>query len=140
MRRLRVRGLDELIPRLEVPVLGICLGMQLMCEHTEEGDTPGLGIFPARVELFRGVPKVPHTGWNALREVRPPLFRGVDEGACVYFTHSYRVPACEWAAALCDYGGFFSAALGRENFWGCQFHPEKSAEVGEQIIRNFLNM
>lgn len=140
MRQLHARRLDTLIPRLEVPVLGICLGMQLMCLHSEEGNTPGLGIFPARAELFDNAPKVPHTGWNTLSALTSPLFRNVDEGARVYFVHSYRVPACANTSALCDYGGLFSAALGKENFWGCQFHPEKSAEVGEQIIRNFLAM
>ena len=140
MRRLRERGLDVLIPRLEVPVLGICLGMQLMCEHTEEGNTEGLGIFPVGVERFRGTEKVPHVGWSTIGGLQSELMKGVDEGERVYFVHSYRVPVNEWTVATCDYAGMFSAAMGRNNFWGCQFHPEKSDAAGQRIIRNFLMM
>ena len=140
MRRLRERGLDKLIPRLEVPVLGICLGMQLMCKHTEEGGTEGLGIFPVVVERFRGTVKVPHVGWNTIGGLHSELMKGVDEGERVYFVHSYRVSVNEWTVATCDYAGRFSAAMGRNNFWGCQFHPEKSDVAGQRIIRNFLMM
>jgi glutamine amidotransferase len=133
-------GLDRLIPTLTQPVLGICLGMQLMCAHTEEGDVRGLGIFPEKVTLFRDVPKVPHMGWNSISALRGPLMAGIGEGEHVYFVHSYHVPVSAHASAVCDYGAPFAAAMGRDNFHACQFHPEKSAEAGARILANFLQL
>ncbi len=132
--------MDRVIPELKVPVLGICLGMQLMCAYSEEGDTEGLGIFPMRVKEFGRCSKVPHMGWNGIRRLRSGLFDGVVEGDMVYFVHSYCVPVGEYTIATCDYQMAFSAAIREDNFWGCQFHPEKSAGVGEKMIENFLKM
>ena len=140
MRQLRESGMDRVIPELKVPVLGICLGMQLMCAHSEEGNTEGLGIFPMRVKEFGNCSKVPHMGWNGIRGVKSGLFDGIVEGEMVYFVHSYYVPLSEYTIATCDYQMAFSAAIRKDNFWGCQFHPEKSAGVGEKIIENFLKM
>ena len=140
MRQLRESGMDRVISELKVPVLGICLGMQLMCAHSEEGDTEGLGIFPMRVKEFGKCSKVPQMGWNEIRGVKSGLFNGVIEGEMVYFVHSYYVPVSEYTIATCDYQMAFSAAICKDNFWGCQFHPEKSAGVGEKIIENFLKM
>lgn len=138
MRQLKEGGLDTVISSLRVPVLGICLGMQLMCEASDEGNTDGLGIFPVRVRKFGSESKVPHMGWNGIRELGSPLFTGVNEGERVYFVHSYYVPVCENTIAACDYQREFSAAIRKDNFWGCQFHPEKSAETGARILENFL--
>ena len=140
MRQLRESGMDRVIPELKVPVLGICLGMQLMCAYSEEGDTEGLGIFPMRVKEFGRCSKVPHMGWNGIRRLRSGLFDGVVEGDMVYFVNSYCVPVGEYTIATCDYQMAFSAAIRKDNFWGCQFHPEKSAGVGEKMIENFLKM
>ncbi len=140
MRQLRESGMDRVIPELKVPVLGICLGMQLMCAYSEEGDTEGLGIFPMRVKEFGRCSKVPHMGWNGIRRLRSGLFDGVVEGDMVYFVHAYCVPVGEYTIATCDYQMAFSAAIRKDNFWGCQFHPEKSAGVGEKMIENFLKM
>ena len=140
MSQLKASGLDLCIPRLRVPVLGICLGMQLMCEYTEEGGTPGLGIFPGRACLFPDDVKVPHIGWNEINHLDSKLMSGIPEGSRVYFVHSYYVPVQDFTVAVCEYGCPFSAALGYENFWGCQFHPEKSGGIGEQVLRNFLEM
>ncbi len=140
MEWLRARGLDRVIGGLRQPVLGICLGMQLMCEGSEEGDTECLGIFPVRVRRFDPAAglKVPQMGWNDLRRVRSPLFEGLDEGAFVYFVHGYYAPLCEATTAVADYGGEYSAALGRDNFHAVQFHPERSGAVGHAILRNFI--
>ena len=140
MRQLRESGMDRVIPELKVPVLGICLGMQLMCAYSEEGDTEGLGIFPMRVKEFGRCSKVPHMGWNGIRRLKSGLFDGVVEGVMVYFVHWYCVPVGEYTIATCDYQMAFSAAIRKDNFWGCQFHPEKSAGVGEKMIENFLKM
>ena len=140
MRQLKEGGLDTVISSLRVPVLGICLGMQLMCAYSEEGETEGLGIFPMRVEEFGRWGKVPHMGRNEIRGLKSGLFDGVVEGEMVYFVHSYCVPVGEYSIATCDYQIAFSAAIRKGNFWGCQFHPEKSAGVGEKIIENFLKM
>ena len=140
MRQLRESGMDRVISELKVPVLGICLGMQLMCAHSEEGNTEGLGIFPMRVKEFGKCSKVTHMGWNRIRGLKSGLFDGIVEGEMVYFVHSYYVPLSEYAIATCDYQMAFSAAIRKDNFWGCQFHPEKSAGVGEKIIENFLKM
>lgn len=140
MRQLRRGGLDTLISSLRVPVLGICLGMQLMCESSDEGDTGGIGIFPVRVQEFGRESKVPHMGWNEIRELKTPLFSEVEENERVYFVHSYYVPVGDYTIATCDYQREFSAAIQKDNFWGCQFHPEKSAGIGMRILENFLRL
>ena len=141
MERLVRTGLDEVIPRLTVPVLGICLGMQLMCARSEEGQTEGLGIFPLDVKKIGGGVKVPHMGWHNLTELKGPLFKGLGEEAPrMYFAHSYYVPVSGFSAAVCDYGFAFSAALEKDNFFGCQFHPEKSSAMGQAVLKNFLKL
>ena len=130
----------DFIPTLTQPVLGICVGAQLMCAGSEEGDTRCMGIFPAEVRRFRETPseKVPHMGWNSLSKLSSPLFAGLKEGEYVYFVHSYYPEVCESTIATSNHGIDFSAALGRDNFFACQFHPEKSGIAGEQILKNFL--
>jgi glutamine amidotransferase len=143
MAHLRQRGLDRVIRDLTQPVLGICLGMQLMCRHSEEGDADCLGIFDVDVKRFvspeRSV-KVPHMGWNTLSHLRGPLFEGMTPEEYVYFVHSYYVPLGEFTAAQTDYILPFSASLHRDNFFATQFHPEKSGTAGERILRNFLSL
>lgn len=144
MAKLQERGLCDVIRSLTVPVLGICIGMQLMCRHSEEGDVDCLGIFDACVRKFdpdasAGV-KVPHMGWNALAEMKTDLFAGLLEGDFVYFVHSFAADVCEDSIAISDNGRRFSAAMRKGNFYGAQFHPEKSGEVGEIILRNFMNL
>lgn len=142
MSYLRERGLDRLIKSLTQPVLGICLGMQLMCNHSEEGDVDGLDIFHVPVKRF--VPavgeKVPHMGWNTLEQTRTPLFRGFEREEFVYFVHSFYVPVNEATVATTRYIHPFSASLQRDNFYATQFHPEKSGAVGERILTNFLEL
>ncbi len=141
MERLRENQLDKLIPSLKQPVLGICLGMQLMCAHSEEGDTKGLGIFPANVRRFISMEnnfKVPHVGWNTIASLEGPLFKGVPEPAYVYYVHSFYAELCAETCAVTDYILPYSAALRKENFYAVQFHPEKSGVAGEFILRNFL--
>ena len=141
MEHLKDTGLDRLIPRLTQPVLGICLGMQLMCDSTEEGDTAGLGIFPLAVERFPEGPvklKIPHMGWNTVERLRSGLFAELDDGAWMYFVHSYFVPDSEFTAARTVYGEPFASAVVRDNFFGCQFHPEKSSAAGRRVLENFL--
>lgn len=140
MERLRATGLDVLIPRLEMPVLGICLGMQLMCARTEEGGEQGLGIFPEAVHGFGTGMRVPHMGWNGITGLRSPLFKGIADGERFYFVHSYYVPENPYTIAGCDYGLPFSAAMRRDNFYGVQFHPEKSGVPGGRILLNFLKI
>lgn len=142
MQHLRERGLDTVIRSLTQPVLGICLGMQLLCEHSEENDTPCLGIIPQNVIKFRPTngEKVPHMGWNALHDVKNPIFTSDLEGEYVYFVHSYYVEAGNYTTALTDYTLPFSAGAQKDNFYATQFHPEKSGKVGEQILRNFLKL
>ncbi len=140
MEYLKERGLDELISSLKQPVLGICLGMQLMCSHSEEGNTPCLGIFDLPVVRFQVPYKIPHMGWNSLHDVRTPLFDATVEGQFVYFVHSYYVPAAPQTAAVCHYGIPYSAALVMNNFFATQFHPEKSGTVGKTILKNFLQL
>lgn len=143
MEHLKQHGLDKLIVDLKQPVLGICLGMQLMCRHSEEGDADGLGIFDADVKRFvarRHEDKVPHMGWNTLTDVKSALFPAELEDKFVYFVHSYYVPVNAYTAATTDYILPFSAALHKGNFYATQFHPEKSGSVGEAILRNFLNL
>ena len=140
MKMLKATGLDAIIPRLEQPVLGICLGMQLMCDHSEEGDTKGLGIFKADVKRFENSVKVPQIGWNQITNLTTPLFNDVQEGDYVYLVHSFYVPECEDEIARTEYGVNYSTALHRDNFYGVQFHPEKSSKAGEQILKNFLEI
>ena len=143
MQNLRQRGLDKVLRDLKQPFLGICIGQQLMCRHSEEGDTDTLGIFD--VPVLRFVPqchedKVPHMGWNTLSNLRSPLFKGIEEGAYTYFVHSFYVPLCDETIATTNYILPFSAALRHENFFATQFHPEKSGDVGERILQNFLSL
>ena len=141
MAYLHASGLGQVIRSLCQPVLGICLGMQLMCNHSEEGDAQGLGIFDVDVKRFRPQrheDKIPHMGWNTLSATRGELFAGFDKEEYVYFVHSYYVPLCEGTAAVANYIHPFSAALQKDNFYATQFHPEKSGSVGERILHNFL--
>lgn len=143
MRYLKEHGLDRVIRDLRQPVLGICLGMQLLCESSEEGDTDCLGIFPTEVKRFipaRHEDKVPHMGWNSLNHLKGELFRNNDKGEFVYFVHSYYVPVNDFTIATTNYITPFSAALNKGNFFATQFHPEKSGSVGERILKNFLNI
>ena len=141
MSYLRERGLDELITHLKQPVLGICLGMQLMCVHTEENNTKCLGIFNEKVKLFKpgnGKEKVPQIGWNNIFNLRTDLFNGIPEQSYIYSVHSYYAAEGPETIATADYIHPYSAALHRDNFYGVQFHPEKSAAAGEQILKNFF--
>lgn len=143
MARLYELGLIELMRSLTQPVLGVCLGMQLLCEHSEEGDTPCLGVIPASVRRFVEQPnlRVPHMGWNRLRAVREHrLLRGLDAGDWAYFVHSYAVPSGDYALATTDYGGEFASVIASGNFHGMQFHPERSATVGARLLKNFLDL
>lgn len=140
MRQLEKYDLIKLIPSLSQPVLGICLGMQLLCEFSEEGNTKGLGVFPLTVKEFKQSPKVPHMGWNTIRELKGNLFNNVKNDDYGYYVHSYYVPLNDYTIARTDYGEFFSGAIQKDNFYACQFHPEKSGKVGEQILKNFLNI
>ena len=144
MQKLQERGLCEVIKALKVPVLGICIGMQLMCRHSEEGNVDCLGIFDAQVQKFEADPsqgvKVPHMGWNSITDLRTGLFEGLSEGEFVYFVHSFAADVCEDTIAVSENGRRFSAALRKGNFYGAQFHPEKSGGVGERILKNFMNL
>jgi imidazole glycerol-phosphate synthase subunit HisH len=146
MPYLKERGLDNVIRSLKQPFLGICLGMQLMCKHSEENDTDCLGLFDIAVKKFPeydlqgNALKIPHMGWNKLDDLKSPLFKGLDENAFCYFVHSYYAEMSDYTIATTYYGLPFSSALHRENFFGVQFHPEKSADVGEVILRNFLDL
>lgn len=138
MAYLRERGLEEVLRGLRQPFLGICLGLQLMCRHSEENDTPCLGLFDLAVKRFPPREKVPHMGWNTITRLRGPLFAGLAEESYLYFVHSYYAELAPETAAVCDYILPFSAALERDNFHAVQFHPEKSGTAGEHILRNFL--
>lgn len=143
MEYLKAHQLVEVIRGLQQPVLGICLGMQLMCRHSEEGDADCLGIFDVDVKRFvsqKHEDKVPHMGWNTIFNVRDGLFTPEQEQQFVYFVHSYYVPLNAATAATTDYILPFSASLHKDNFYATQFHPEKSGEVGEKILKNFLNL
>jgi imidazole glycerol-phosphate synthase subunit HisH len=140
MKMLVESGLDTLIPTLKQPVLGICLGMQLMCKSTEEGNTEGLGIFQTDVKRFSNDLKVPQMGWNVIKDLKSPLFSGVKENEYMYLVHSYYAEHCKESIASTDYGLNYSSALQHENFYGVQFHPEKSSLAGEQILKNFLEL
>ena len=142
MENLREAGLVDVIRSLRQPVLGICVGMQVMCRHSEEGDVDCLGIFDARVKRFEPAPdvKVPHMGWNRINNLDSKLFKGLERGSYVYFVHSFYPELCPDTIATSKHGVMFSAALKYENFYGTQFHPEKSGDVGERIIENFLKL
>jgi imidazole glycerol-phosphate synthase subunit HisH len=142
MRHLRERGLDQVLPELQQPVLGICLGLQLFCQFSAENDTKCLGVFDTEVLVFPKTDpalKVPHIGWNRLHNLKGPLFEGISEGSWAYFVHSYyALPALEHSTALCYYGRDFAAAISRDNFFAVQFHPEKSGQTGQLILKNFI--
>ena len=156
MAKLAERGLDTLIPTLTQPVLGICVGTQLMCQSSEEGNAECMGIFRTKVRKFQpekqqdgqlsivncplSIEKVPHMGWNQITNLRTPLFNHIDDGAYIYYVHSYYPELCDDTIATSHYINAFSAALGRDNFFGTQFHPEKSGSVGAQILKNFLEL
>jgi glutamine amidotransferase len=143
MRHLQETGLDKLIPALKQPVLGICLGMQLMCSHSEESDVDCLGIFDSRVKRFipqQHEDKVPHIGWNTIMDVRSNLFDNTLENQFVYFVHSYYVPVNEHSAATTNYIRPFCSAMHKDNFYATQFNPEKSGSAGEKILTNFLKI
>jgi glutamine amidotransferase len=139
MRYLKEKGMDRLIVSLEQPVLGICLGMQLMCAFSEEGNVDGLGLFDKKVRRFTGS-KVPQVGWNTIKGLRSPLFKGLQEEEYMYFVHSYYVEEGKDTVAVTDYEGPFSAAIQNRNFYAVQFHPEKSGKAGERILENFLDL
>lgn len=139
MEKLRATGLDKVIPTLTQPVLGICLGMQLMCNHSEEGNTKGLGVFDTEVLRFTTDLNVPHMGWNTV-EGKGVLFQNIDHNSHFYLVHSYYANVCNDTVASCTYDIPFSAALARDNFFGTQFHPEKSGGVGATLLQNFLNL
>ena len=143
MNHLKATGLDELIKNLRQPVFGICLGMQLMCRYSEEGEVDCLNIFDVGVKRFvpqKPEDKVPHMGWNTIGKTNSKLFEGFTEEEFVYFVHSFYVPTCDFTAATTDYIHPFSAALHKDNFYATQFHPEKSGKTGEKILTNFLNL
>lgn len=140
MKKLVDSGLDKVIPELKQPVLGICLGMQLMCNSSEEGDTKGLGIFNVDVLRFSKKVKVPQIGWNQISNLKSDLFTNIAAKEHIYLVHSFYAPICNETIAESEYDLIYSAALGKDNFYGTQFHPEKSSEVGEQILRNFLKL
>jgi glutamine amidotransferase len=138
MKMLQESGLDTLIPTLKQPVFGICLGMQLMCNYSEEGDTKGLGIFDVDVVKFSSKVKVPQMGWNNIYNLKSDLFKGIAENEYMYLVHSFYAPLCAETIATTNYELEYSSALENENFYGTQFHPEKSGDIGEQILKNFL--
>lgn len=140
MEMLKSTGLDKVIPTLTQPVLGICLGMQLMCKYCEEGDTNGLNIFDCDVLKFDESEKVPQIGWNQIENLKSDLFKGIKEKEYMYLVHSYYVPMNDEAIATTNYGLKYASALQEKNFYGVQFHPEKSSKAGAQIVQNFLEM
>lgn len=140
MHYLKERGLDKTIVSLKQPVLGICLGLQLMCRFSEEGDTKCLGIFNTEVRLFPPVDKIPHMGWNNCLTMKGDLFKGVTVEDNLYYVHSYYAEVSSLTLATCDYILPFSTAMQKDNFYATQFHPEKSAETGERILKNFLEL
>jgi glutamine amidotransferase len=143
MQYLKERNLDNLIINLKQPVLGICLGMQLMCTHSTENDTACLGIFEEQVKQFETIEtsiKIPQIGWNTITELKTPLFKGIAESSFAYFVHGYFAALGKHTIATTNYIQDYSSALHKDNFYGVQFHPEKSAKVGEQIIQNILSL
>ncbi|MEM6514662.1 MAG: imidazole glycerol phosphate synthase subunit HisH [Bacteroidota bacterium] len=140
MAKLKSTGLDKLIPNLTQPVLGICLGMQLMCNYTEEGNTEGLGIFDTNVKRFSNKVKVPHMGWNTISNLKSDLFEGINAEEFMYLVHSFYAEHCAEEIATTQYGLTYASALKKDNFYGVQFHPEKSSVAGERLLRNFINL
>ena len=142
MRSLKENDLDRIIKELEQPVLGICVGMQLLCEHSEENNTQCLGIVPVKVKRFSsGLKlKVPQVGWNTIFDLQSPLFKNIADKSYIYNVHSYYAEDSQYTIAKCDYGLEYAAAIRKDNFYGVQFHTEKSAEVGDKIIKNFLEI
>lgn len=140
MKKLKESKLDQLIPLLKQPVLGICLGMQLMCKSTEEGATKGLGIFDVDVVRFSKGVKVPQIGWNQIGDFKSAIFNEITEGSYIYLVHSFYAPICDATICITNYGINYSTGLQKNNFYGTQFHPEKSSEIGEQILYNFLKL
>lgn len=140
MQKLKESGLDRLITQLKQPVLGICLGMQLMCKSTEEGNTKGLGIFDVDVKRFSKIVKVPQMGWNTINNLQSDLFKDIKENEFMYLVHSFYAEQCQEAISTTTYDVEYASALQKDNFYGVQFHPEKSSLAGEQILRNFINL
>jgi len=140
MKMLKESGLDKLIPTLKQPVLGICLGMQLMCNYTEEGNTEGLRIFDVSVKRFSNKVKVPQMGWNTITNLKSDLFNNIKEDEYMYLVHSYYAEQCNESIAASNYELEYASALKNDNFYGVQFHPEKSSKAGEQILKNFLKL
>ena len=140
MRKLKTKGLDKVIPNLNRPVLGICLGMQLLCNSSEEGNTTGLGVFDCEVVKFSDAMKVPQIGWNQIFNLKSDLFSGVSEDSYVYLVHSFYASLNDHAISTTNYGLDYASALQKDNFYGVQFHPEKSSTVGQQILSNFLKL
>ena len=137
---LNKKGLNQVIKKLKQPVLGICLGLQLMCTYSEEGDTNCLGIFPNKVNRFKGNAIIPHMGWNNFEQTKGILFNGVEASSDVYYVHSYYADVSSNTTAVCNYIQPFSAAIEKDNFFATQFHPEKSADIGSRILNNFLKL
>ena len=142
MKYLKEKQLDKLIPQLKQPTLGICLGMQLMCNYSEENDTECMGIFNLKVKRFidDSVNKIPHIGWNNITDLKGPLYENIENNSFVYFVHSYYAELGKDAIAKTNYIVPFSSSLNKNNFYGTQFHPEKSGKTGNQILQNFLNL
>ncbi|PWK19934.1 imidazole glycerol phosphate synthase subunit HisH [Xanthomarina spongicola] len=140
IKMLQGSGLDIIIPQLTQPVLGICLGMQLLCNDTEEGNTNGLGVFNVSVKRFSNQVKVPQIGWNSITNLKSKLFNGISENEYMYLVHSYYAENCKEAIATTNYNQIYSSALQKNNFYGVQFHPEKSSYAGEQLLKNFLEL
>ncbi len=140
MKYLKERKLDEIIKNLKQPVLGICLGQQLMCNFSEEGNTECLGIFDVNVRKFKAKEKVPHMGWNNLSDIKSELFTGISSEKDFYFVHSFYSEIGENTTSICDYINPFSASMHKDNFYATQFHPEKSSKIGEQLLLNFLKL
>jgi glutamine amidotransferase len=144
MRFLRSKGLDKIIPAIKQPLLGICLGLQLLFKSSEENSTECLGVFDGQVKKFTSEKgrrfKIPHIGWNNIYNLKSDLFKDIPENSQVYFVHSYFAPLSAQTTAVCSYASDFSAAITLENFYALQFHPEKSGETGEQILKNFLQL
>lgn len=140
MQKLKEKQLDVLLPTLKQPVLGICLGMQLLCNFSEENNTKGLDIFNTKVIKFKNTVKVPQIGWNEICSLQTSLFKNIKEKEYMYLVHSYYVPFCKYTIATTNYGTSYSSAIRKDNFYGVQFHPEKSSKAGTQLLKNFLEL